>query len=64
LPEGVKDANEWLSQHGASAEDAASLLNTAPSWITLEIDRVGDLEGIERQDVVRQLFTRAVGRCA
>jgi len=60
LPEGVKDASEWLSQHGASAEDAAYLLNTAPSWIALEIDRVGDLEGIERQDAVRQLFTHAV----
>ena len=60
FPEGVKDTNEWLSQHGATAEDAASLLNTAPSWITLEIDRVGDLEGIERQDAVRQLFTHGV----
>ncbi len=60
FPEGVKDANEWLSQHGATVEDTASLLNTAPSWITLEIDRVGDLEGIERQDAARQLFTDAV----
>ena len=60
LPEGVKDANEWLSQHTASAEDAASLLNTAPSWITLEIARVGGLEGIERQDAVRELFTHAM----
>ncbi|MBZ0291315.1 MAG: hypothetical protein K8L99_01995, partial [Anaerolineae bacterium] len=60
FPEGVKDTNEWLSQHGATAEDAASLLNTAPPWITLEIDRVSDLEGIERQDAVRQLFTHAV----
>ncbi len=60
FPEDAKDANEWLSRHGATAEDAASLLNTAPSWITLEIDRVGELEGIERQDAVRQLFTHAL----
>ncbi len=48
LPEGMKDANEWLLQHAATAEDAASLLNTAPSWITLEVNRIGQLEGIER----------------
>ncbi|MFQ3659687.1 MAG: toprim domain-containing protein, partial [Anaerolineae bacterium] len=40
LPEGVKDANEWLAKHGASAEDAQSLLNTAPSWLRLEVERV------------------------
>lgn len=60
LPEGVKDANEWLAKHGTSGEDAARLLNIAPSWITLQIDRVGELEGIERQDAVRELFTHAV----
>ncbi len=60
LPEGVKDANEWLAKHSASAEDAASLLNTAPSWISLEVERVGGLEGLARQDAVRELFSYAV----
>ncbi len=60
LPEGAKDANAWLAKHSASAEDAQSLLNTAPSWINLEVERVGGLEGLARQDAVRELFSYAV----
>ncbi len=60
LPEGVKDANEWLVKHKATAEDAARLLNTAPAWLHLEIERVGNLEGLARQDAVRELFEYAV----
>ena len=59
FPSQVKDANDWLAQHGATAEDARQLLNRAPRWIALELQRTANLEGLEREDALRALF-----RCA
>ncbi len=39
LPNGVKDANEWLARHHASSEDAAAMLNKAENWLAVEIDQ-------------------------
>lgn len=61
LPDGVKDANEWLAQHHASSDDAGTMLNKAEHWLAVEIDHVADLEGLERQDAIRELFTYSVG---
>jgi hypothetical protein len=55
LPEGVKDANDWLKQ-GAQVEDAQSLLNHAPHWLLLEAQAAASLEGWARQDALRELF--------
>jgi DNA primase len=57
FPPGVKDANEWLSQHRASLDDAVSMLNKAENWLTVEIYQVADLEGIARQDAFVIFFT-------
>jgi hypothetical protein len=59
LPEGVKDANEWLARHGASADDAQTMLNQAKSWLQTEIERAAFLEGLERKDALRGLFAEA-----
>ncbi|MBZ0276111.1 MAG: hypothetical protein K8I60_08205, partial [Anaerolineae bacterium] len=56
LPDGVKDANEWLARDSATPDDAAHLLNTAPNWLLAEIDRAGSLEGLAREDAIRDLF--------
>jgi hypothetical protein len=56
----IKDVNEWLQQ-GAVAEDALALLNQAASWLAAEVHRVSNLEGLERQDAIRELFTYASG---
>ncbi|MBZ0282272.1 MAG: hypothetical protein K8L97_16140, partial [Anaerolineae bacterium] len=60
LPGDVKDANEWL-QKGATAEDALALLNKAESWLAVEVHHAANLEGLERQDAIRELFTCASG---
>jgi hypothetical protein len=60
LPADVKDVNEWL-QKGAAAEDALALLNKAESWLAVEVSHVANLEGLERQDAIRALFTCASG---
>jgi DNA primase len=60
LPVNVKDVNEWL-QKGAAAEDALALLNKAESWLAVEVHHVANLEGLERQDGIRELFTCASG---
>ena len=60
LPGDVKDVNEWL-QRGATAEDALALLNKAESWLTVEVNHTAHLEGLERQDAIRELFTSASG---
>lgn len=59
FPPGVKDANEWLSQHQASSDDALSMLNKAENWLTVEIYHAANLEGIARQDAIRNLFQHA-----
>jgi DNA primase len=56
LPEGVKDANEWLAAHHATADDAHAMLNSAKSWLMSEIKRVGQLEGLAQEDAIRDLF--------
>ncbi|MBZ0296387.1 MAG: hypothetical protein K8L99_27750 [Anaerolineae bacterium] len=60
LPGDVKDVNEWL-QKGAVADDALTLLNKAESWLAVEVHHVANLEGLERQDAIRGLFTCASG---
>ena len=59
LPDGVKDANEWLSVHGATIEDAHAMLNNAKTWLQVEIERTAFLDGLERKDAIRGLFTHA-----
>jgi len=60
LPVDVKDVNEWL-QRGAATEDALALLNKAESWLAAEIHHAANLEGLEQQDAIRELFTCASG---
>ncbi len=59
LPDGVKDANEWLAAHHASAEDAAAMLNRSKSWLAVEVARVKQLDGIAQEDAMRRLFDYA-----
>jgi hypothetical protein len=56
LPDGVKDANDWLAHHHATADDAHHLLNGAKSWLAYEVERVGQLEGLAQEDAIRDLF--------
>jgi hypothetical protein len=60
LPADVKDVNEWL-QKGATTEDALTLLNKAESWLAAEVHRAAHLEGLARQDAIRELFACASG---
>ncbi|MFW5709593.1 MAG: hypothetical protein ACOCX5_05170, partial [Chloroflexota bacterium] len=57
LPPSVKDANLWLARDKATSDDAANLLNNAQNWLLAEINRVGNLEGLARDDAIRELFT-------
>ncbi len=59
LPEGVKDANEWLAAHHATAEEAAAMLNRSKSWLAVEVERIKQLEGIDREDAIQNLFQYA-----
>ena len=59
LPDGVKDANEWLAVHHATADDAHTMLNQAPSWLMSEVERVSHLEGLAQEDAIRGLFHHA-----
>jgi hypothetical protein len=59
LPHAVKDANDWLAKYGANATDAAEMLNQAQPWLDVEVQHAAKLEGIARQDAIRQLFTYA-----
>ncbi len=61
LPPGVKDANEWLTQHQATANDALAMLNQAESWLNVKLKLAASLEGLARQDAIRDLFKCAVG---
>ncbi|QPC83025.1 hypothetical protein G4Y79_01225 [Phototrophicus methaneseepsis] len=56
FPNEVKDANEWLAQHQATADDASDLLNKAQNWLLSEVHRAANLEGLARQDAIRDLF--------
>lgn len=60
LPNGVKDANEWLVQSRATSDDAAVLLNKARNWLEAEIIYTANQEGLARQDGLRDLFKYAV----
>jgi hypothetical protein len=59
LPEGVKDANEWLVANHATAEDAAAMLNRSKSWLAVEVERVKQMDGIAQEDAMRRLFDYA-----
>jgi hypothetical protein len=59
LPHGVKDANDWLAKYGANAADASEMLNQAQPWLTVEVQHASKLDGLARQDAIRQLFTYA-----
>ncbi len=61
LPLGVKDANEWLAKHQASPDEALAMLNKAENWLTAEVYHAANLEGLTRQDAIRELFTYAAG---
>ncbi|MEQ8677157.1 MAG: CHC2 zinc finger domain-containing protein [Aggregatilineales bacterium] len=56
FPDGIKDANEWLSQHQATTDDASDLFNKAQNWLLAEVHRAANLEGLARQDAIRELF--------
>jgi len=60
LPDGVKDANDWLTQHNATADTVQEVLNKAKTWLQTEIERAAFLIGLERKDALRDLFTHAV----
>lgn len=60
LPEGAKDANEWLAQHSATIEAVQAVLNQAKTWLQIEIERAAFLVGLERKDAVRDLFQHAI----
>src|SRR5690606_18960143 len=60
IPEGAKDANEWLVQHSATIETVQAVLNQAKTWLQTEIERAAFLVGLERKDAVRDLFQHAV----
>jgi DNA primase len=59
LPNGMKDANEWLTK-GGSAEEVQAVLNKAKTWLQTEIERVAFLDGLEKKDAIRALFTHAI----
>ncbi|MBN8590555.1 MAG: toprim domain-containing protein [Anaerolineae bacterium] len=59
LPDGVKDANDWLVQ-GAAVEDVQAALNKAKTWLQTEIERTAFLDGLDKKDAIRALFTYAV----
>ncbi|MBK9748965.1 MAG: hypothetical protein J0M07_29845 [Anaerolineae bacterium] len=59
LPNGVKDANDWLTQ-GGSTEEVQAVLNKAKTWLQTEIERVAFLDGLEKKDAIRTLFIHAV----
>ena len=59
LPDGVKDANDWLAHHGGTVEAAQEVLNKANTWLQGEIERVAFLTGLEMKDALRDLFTHA-----
>jgi hypothetical protein len=59
FPNGVKDANDWLTQ-GGSTDDVQSVLNTAKTWLQTELERTALLSGLEKKDAVRALFVHAV----
>ncbi|NUQ06643.1 MAG: hypothetical protein HUU31_22350, partial [Anaerolineae bacterium] len=59
LPDGVKDANDWLTQ-GGTVEVVQETLNKAKTWLQTEIERVSFLVGLERKDAVRDLFQHAI----
>lgn len=59
LPEGMKDANDWLTQ-GGTIEAVQETLNRAKTWLQTEIERAALLVGLERKDAVRDLFLHAV----
>jgi hypothetical protein len=56
LPEGVKDANEWLTSGGAQTEHALTMLNHAAHWLTAEAQHAVALTGLAREDALRALF--------
>lgn len=59
LPDGVKDANDWLTQ-GSTVEAVQETLNKAKTWLQTEIERAAFLVGLERKDAIRNLFQHAV----
>jgi hypothetical protein len=59
LPSIAKDANDWLAQHHATSEDALTMLNQAEHWLHAEVFAVANLEGLARQDAIRELFRHA-----
>lgn len=59
LPNEVKDANEWLVKLNPTPEQVAALLNHATPWLEAEVQRVGNLMGLAREDGIRDLFRYA-----
>lgn len=57
-PVGIKDANDWL-RTGGTAADAQKALNHAQSWIMAEVDHTAHLQGLAREDAIRDLFQHA-----
>jgi hypothetical protein len=55
LPDGIKDANDWLKQ-GGKAEESQSLLNRAPHWLLMEAQYANQMEGWAQQDALKDLF--------
>ncbi len=60
LPSDIKDTNDWLVKAKATADDASAMLNRAQHWLAAEVSRAAFLEGLERQDAIRELFGYAI----
>ena len=55
LPEGVADVNAY-AQNGATAEDFRALLDAAPCWLDLQIERAAQAQGAARDRAIESLF--------
>ena len=55
LPEGIEDVNAW-ARDGAMAEDFCDLMDAAPTWLDLEIERVAGIRGQRATAAQRELF--------
>lgn len=60
LPAGVKDVNA-LAQGGGGAEDFRALLDAAPTWLDLQIEKAAEAQGATRDRAVEGLFPLLAG---
>ncbi len=59
MPVGVKDFNQWLVERRPTAQDVRNVLNLSTSWLMHEVQKVAHLEGLAREQSIRELFLYA-----